>query len=429
MELAMSTQLDLPEPIERPLRRAASARRRLIRRLRTMLRRHGPSIGDHAASHWERLAARLIAFGGASHDNAVELFTDGDELFDTIWRDIAGASSRVWLETYTIEPDRVGTRTIAELAAAAARGCSVVLLYDAVGSSKLSTEAIETLRAAGCSVMAFNPIWRWRRNGPLLCRDHRKILVIDDRIGYCGGMNLSEDYAGHRHGRGTFRDCHLRLQGRCVPDLGQVFRSSLAYVLDDSGAPGLGAGSPRAAGPTFVQVLGSSGLRGRRTVQRAVRATIRRALHHCWITTPYFVPPLRLARAIIRAAKRGVDVRILTPGPCDVPIVRMAAQHVYAQFLQHGVRIFELQDCMLHAKSMTIDGLYSTVGSFNLDHWSDKHNLEVNVGMIDPAIAKELEQQFTVNVASAREITLDMLNRRTVWQRFAHWLMYQFLRL
>jgi cardiolipin synthase len=293
----------------------------------------------------------------------------------------------------------------------------------------MTAQALQTLQDAGCITLAFNPIWRWRRRGPLLCRDHRKVAVIDQHVGYCGGMNISEDYAGDRHGRGTFLDCHLRMQGPCVQDLAHIFRSSLAHVVDPIESPLLGIGSVRSAGPTFVQVLGSSGFRGRRTVQRAVRATIRRALKRCWITTPYFVPPLRLARAIVRAAKRGVDVQILTPGSCDVPIVRMAAQHVYSQFLEHGVRIFELQDCMLHAKTMTIDGLYSTVGSFNLDHWSDKHNLEVNVGMIDPEIASELERQFSTHVASAKEITLDMLKRRRFWQRISHWLMYQFLRL
>jgi cardiolipin synthase len=134
-------------------------------------------------------------------------------------------------------------------------------------------------------------------------------------------------------------------------------------------------------------------------------------------------------RAMIRSATRGVDVRLLTAGVSDVPIARAASQHIYGQFLHHGVRIFEMFDATLHAKTMVIDGLYSTVGSFNLDQFSDKRNLEVNVGMIDPDVARVMEQDFERNLSQAREVTLENWKRRTRWQRFVHWCAYQLTRL
>jgi cardiolipin synthase len=219
----------------------------------------------------------------------------------------------------------------------------------------------------------------------------------------------------------------VRLQGPCVRDLANLVLGSLRLVHEAEKRDTF----PRCGrkGSTFVQALGSHGLQGKREVQRSVRLTVRYAVQRCWITTPYFLPPLRLMRAMIRSAARGVDVRLLTAGVSDVPIARAASQHIYGQFLNHGVRIFEMFDATLHAKTMVIDGLYSTVGSFNLDQFSDKRNLEVNVGMIDPDVARVVEQDFERNLSQAREVTLENWKRRTHWQRFVHWCAYQLTRL
>lgn len=377
--------------------------------------------------HWEGIVSIMLRYGGASMDNAVKLYFDGDEAMEAIWNAIDSASRRVWVETYILEADRVGKRTIEALAAAAARGCEVILLYDAVGSSRISDSFLEPLRAAGGQVYAFNPLWRWQRKIPLLRRDHRKIIIVDDDVGFCGGMNLSEDYAGPKYGNGRFRDCHAQLAGPCVRDLASVFASSLQIATGRK--PALETVTPQRRGERFVQVLESNGWHGRRDIQRALRLTIRHAALHCYITTPYFLPPKRLVRAINRAAKRGVDVRILTAGQCDVPMVRIAAQHIYGVFLRNNVRIFEMFDSTLHAKTMAIDGLFSTVGSFNLDTWSDKRNLEVKVAMVDPQITQQIEAEFLVSAARACEVTLDTWQRRSLWRRIFHWAVYQLMQL
>lgn len=410
-----------------------------VRRLRNAVRRASQSVlagwrrgtnrfrphaPDDLARRWEWIATSLLKFGGASEGNSVAIHCDGDQCLEAIWQAIAQATSRIWLEMYTIEPDRVGTRTIRELTLAAQRGCEVVLLYDAVGSLRLGETHLKPLRDAGARIEAFNPIRRWWRGHLLLRRDHRKIIVIDGSIGFCGGMNISEDYAGTKHGNCRFHDCLVRMEGPCVRDLAAVFASSWRLRKDER-LP-LPQRSPP-AGSVFAQVLSSRGALGRRTIQRSLRLTIRHAGASCFITTPYFVPPPRLMRAIIRAAERGVDVRILTAGDCDVPIVRVAAQHIYGSLLRKGVRLYEMRDCTLHAKTIVIDGLFSVVGSFNLDTWSDKRNLESNIAMLDARVAGDVQAAFQRDISSATQITLDAWRKRRWWQRILNWLAYQLL--
>jgi cardiolipin synthase len=168
---------------------------------------------------------------------------------------------------------------------------------------------------------------------------------------------------------------------------------------------------------------------GRRAIQRALRITARHSMHRCWITTPYFVPPARLIRAINRAASRGVDVRIITAGRSDVPIVSRAAQHIYGLLLNRGVRIFEMHETTLHSKTLIMDGLFTMVGSFNLDAWSDERNLEVMVGMLDAEVARTAQDQFERDLAASVEVTLATWQRRSLLKRAWHWLAYQLMRI
>lgn len=381
------------------------------------------------AEHWDRVLGRLLRHGSATVGNNVKTIHDGDEAMESMWGAMSSARRRIGVEMYTLEPDRVGRRTIDELTQAASRGCEIALMIDGLGSSNLPDAALRPLREAGgdrVEISVFNPIriWRWPAR-----RNHRKIIIVDDRIGFCGGMNLSEAYAGPAHGNGLFHDSVVRLEGPCVRDLVDVFERSRSTSI---GPQTKRRRLPRrscAKGESFVQVQESQGALGRRSIQRALRLTIRNALDHCYITTPYFVPPLRLVRTIRKAAQRGVDVRILTAGVSDVPIVSMASQHIYGGLLHHGVRIFEMIEPVLHAKRITIDGVYCSVGSFNLDTWSDKRNMECNVAIIDPAIAEDMHRLFLKNFESAREVTVDSWGKRSWWQRLVHWTAYQLMRL
>jgi phosphatidylserine/phosphatidylglycerophosphate/cardiolipin synthase-like enzyme len=398
---------------------------------------------------WWRTIRSLRCLGGITLGNQVRVFCDGDALFETLWADIDAARESVWLDVYCIRDDRVGRRTVDALARARRRGCDVILLYDCVGSHPVHEPLFGPLRECGAAVIPFNPIRIWPPPR-LLTRDHRKIFIVDRRIAYCGGMNVSEEYAGERHGVARFHDCQLRLEGPCVADFERIFNDSLGEARDGvrrieppasnhhlSGGTHRGSadrlGSPYSGegdgeGGVFVQVLASNGRRSVRSIQRALRCAIRRATVRCWITTPYFVPPLRLRRAMSHAAKRGVDVRLLTAGVSDVPLSRWAGRYVYWRLLRDGVRIYEMFGRTLHTKRATVDGLLGTIGSFNLDTWSDRRNLEVAATLLDPAQVGEFDLQFERDLALSEEVTLESLARQPWHRRARAWLAYQILR-
>lgn len=380
---------------------------------------------------WDRVVQLLQRLGEGSTTNEITAFTDGDALFERFWERIESAERRVWVETYILGDDRVGRRTLEALERAAKRGCHVALIIDAVGSLSAPADAIERLREAGACVLVFNPVldglFRWRpRRRSRLQRNHRKIAVIDDNIAFVGGMNISEDYAGAKYGRGTFVDCHLEVNGPAVIDLAGII-SGLLRECGQTVPPH--EWHRRNGGGDFVQVLESTGWTGKRQIQRAMRLAVRGSRRSVDIATPYFVPPPRLLRRLVAAARRGRRVRLLVAGRSDVPVVTVAARHVYRRLLSEGVRIYELDVTVLHAKLAIFDGVYAMVGSFNLDHWSDARNLEVKVGVVSPTAIVELAQWYDRLVESAREITLDRHDRRRWLHRVLGWLAYQVLRI
>ena len=382
--------------------------------------------GARFAERWRKTLRLLRPLGAVSQGNGVRVLTDGDEVFESLWSAIAGAQRSVLMTTYILEPDRVGERTLLELGRAAERGCRVLLVLDAFGSHRVSAERLARLRASGATVVVFNPIVRWRAPLSRLVRNHRKIVVVDERLAFCGGMNIAEEYAGPRYGTGVFRDTQLALEGACARDLALL----IERVALEGATRIVSAGAPEAGRPgSLVQILESHVRRHRRAIQRALRVTLGRTLERCYLTSPYFVPPERMLRSLKHAARRGVDVRVLTAGRSDVPLVRVASQHLYGRLLRSGVRIFELQERVLHAKTVTADGVYGSVGSFNLDYWSDRRNLEVSVTVLDPSAALALEEQFLRDLEGAREVRLETWAKRTRLERAFGWLAYQVLRI
>ncbi len=370
---------------------------------------------------WRRTLRLLRPLGAVSQGNRVRVLCDGDEAFEAMWEAIGSAERSVHLNTYILEPDRVGLRTLQELARAAARGCQVLAVIDAFGSHRLGAEQLDPLRASGVRLLLFNPLVRWRTPLSRLVRNHRKILVADRAVAFCGGMNVAEEYAGSRHGTNLFRDTQLWVEGPAARDLAALVEDMASEI---AGTPCALPGRPVEAAPdgSLALILESNVRRQRRAIQKALRTTITRAVERCALTSPYFVPPPRLMRALIHAARRGVDVRVLTAGRSDVPLVRLASQHLHGRMLRHGVRIFEMTARVLHAKTAEVDGVYAAVGSFNLDHWSDRRNLEVSVSVLDRDAARALEQQFRRDLEGSEEVQLESWERRSRVRRFLGWL-------
>lgn len=382
--------------------------------------------GARFVGAWRKTLRMLRPLGAVSQGNRVRVLTDGDEVFETMWAAIAAAREAVLLTTYILELDRVGERTLNELERAAERGCRVLLVLDAFGSHRVSEARVTRLRSLGATVVFFNPMVRWSTPFSRLVRNHKKVLVIDQRLAFCGGMNVAEEYAGARHGNGLFRDTQLALEGPCARDLALLCERD---VLEGESHRGRAPRGVDAVAGSLVQILDSHVRRHQRAIQKALRVTLARTLQRCYLTSPYFVPPKRLMHALQHAARRGVDVRVLTAGRSDVPLVGLASQHLYGRLLRAGVRIFELQSRVLHAKTVTVDGVYASVGSFNLDYWSDRRNLEVSVTVLDRGAASALEEQFQRDLQGAEEVHLELWTRRGWLRRLVSWLAYQALRI
>lgn len=409
-----------------------------------------PLLVRKVALSWRRALRRLIPFGGVTRGNKLWFTHEGDEAFSAIHFAISNAQKSIYLETYTWAPDRVGLWIRDALILAAERGVKVTVLYDHVGSSALRQNFLAPMRSAGIEVLPFNPIWPWRRHGPLLFRDHRKIIVIDKKIAFCGSMNISEDYAGPILGNDRFRDSLVQVEGPAVRDLLEI---TLESIFESQFSKGLVAAKKKLlalppmrqiykrlfrakadllqAGTkdTVVQVLSSNTRQNLTHIQKSMEECLNGAMDYCYLTTPYFLPYGPLRTAIIDAKKRGVDVRILVAGLSDVPLMHWAMQHVYSRFLKEGVRIYEMNKKTLHAKLSTIDGIYASIGSYNLDHWSARRNLEATISIIDRPIALSLREQFYQDLKLSKEIEFDRMNSRSLLNRFFCWICYQLFRL
>jgi cardiolipin synthase len=372
--------------------------------------------------------SRPVTRYGAVSGNRLRLFTVGDHAFAAALGAMESARARIWLETYIFEPDVVGNTVRDALVAAAERGCSVLLLVDRFGSPKIDERYLRPIIAAGGRAAVFNPVLPWRRLGrklsTVLHRDHRKILIVDD-VGFCGGANVSLDYGGP--GPELFFDMTLRIEGPVVQDLASLFLETLRAASGE--APPLPARRAKIPGGGVAQVLSLSRRQGRRDLDHVLEDALSGATEQCLLMTPYFVPPRWFTQALIGASVRGVDVRILTAGRSDVPFARVAGRHLYRKLLEAGVRVFEMQDPILHAKSMTIDARYSIVGSYNVDEYGSKHNLEVAIASQDSDLARQITKEFMRRAAASEEILPEAWATRPRRVRIGEWLLHLLFRI
>lgn len=363
--------------------------------------------------------------------NRVALLVDGEQAFPAMLDAIAAARRQILLEMYWFGSDETGRRFARALGDAAARGVEVALIYDSVGSWESDQEMFDDLVRASVKVVEYNPVQPWKKRfrvARLTRRDHRKILVVDDEVGFTGGINIANQWLPASQDGGQWRDYMARLEGPAVRDLHALFRTT--WRLQD-GAPLVHAASP-ASGPVgehLVAVLGENYARRRREIVDAYLYNIYRAKQRVWITNSYFIPDRVVVQALKRAARRGVDVRVLVPGESDVLIAQHASRAMWGGLMRSGVRIFEWFGSVLHGKTAVIDGDWATIGSFNLDAQSLRSNLEVNLAVRDESFAVVLEQAFLRDLEAAREVDEHEFAFRPLGNRLLEFVLYRFRKL
>ena len=347
------------------------------------------------------LARRLDGVGPIA-GNQVALYRDGGVAFEAMSAAIRGAAKHIHIIYYTWEADETGAWLRDCLVQAAQRGVEVRVLVDDVGSRLLPSDFFYALSAAGGVVRRFLPVNLFSRQFALNYRNHRKLIVVDSQHGFTGGMNVGDQYAGKK---GLWRDAHVRVSGPAVLSLQEIFCQDWFHAVGEDLALPRYFEPPTATGSNWVQCLASGPADRRwRSIHTLLFTAVTLARERVWMETPYFVPDEAMLLALQSAALRGVDVRLLLPGNSDHPLVLYAGRSYYAQLLAAGVRIFETKLAMLHAKTAAIDGVFSTVGSSNLDQRSFLLNFEANAFFYGAEMAKALENSFVALQAEAREL-------------------------
>jgi cardiolipin synthase len=329
--------------------------------------------------------------------NEYVLFTEGDDLYDAMIGAIGAARERVDLETYIYAADEVGWRIGEALAARARAGVRVRVLVDAAGSLFSFSDSLERyLRQHGVVVRRFHR-WTWHQPLRFYRRNHRKLLAIDRREAYVGGFNLHRESSRSAYGPGRWRDTHVRMSGALAEHASALFE---AFWAGDR------SWSPRSGGETGDALVTNHSRICRHQVHCLYVRLLRSAGRRLFVTTPYFVPDHRTQNELVQAARRGVDVRLLVPGKSDVPITRWAARAAYQKLLSAGIRLFEYQPRVLHAKTAVVDGAVATVGTANLDYRSLFVNYELNLFSANRPLCAALEEQFLADLTEAMEVTV-----------------------
>ena len=366
--------------------------------------------------------------------NSARLLIDGPATFAAMFEAIEQARSSVLIQSYIVEDSSVARKLTELLLKKRAQGVPVLLLYDAVGSIKTTQAFFDGLHAAGVPTCASNPVNPLQRPGywNITERDHRKIVSVDRQVGFTGGINISAAYASGSFGRGGraranpdlgWRDTQVRLQGPAVAALDDLVRRSWQDQGCQGALPDLPAAQAGAAGgPNVVRVIPASPGEPVNRIYTMLLTAIDAAQRSVHLTMAYFAPGAEMVDALCDAAERGVDVQLVLPAQSDFGPVLHAGRSYYSRLLGAGVKIHELQDATLHAKTAVIDGVLSTVGSSNMDWRSFTSNSEVNAVVFGEDFGDAMTRMFRTDVANASPISPAAWRARPLWQQGKEWL-------
>ncbi len=358
--------------------------------------------------------------------NRFHLLVDGPRFFPHMLEAIRAAEHFVCLELYLARSGRVTRQFIEALVEAVQRGVKVLVLLDDYGCRGLSRTDRQRLAEGGVQLALYNPFRIGKVFGNLQ-RDHRKLLLVDGKIGFTGGAGLTDDFLRLRQPERTWHEVMLVMRGPVLQDWLDLFARGWQQATGKS--CGLPVVVPaEEPDDQHGRVSIAEGL-GHQEIMASLVKRCRNAERRIWIATPYFVVSRKLRRALRRAARRGVDVRVLVPGPVsDHPWVSWASRGYYSRLLRHGVRIFEYHPRFLHAKLQLCDG-WSSVGSSNLDRWNQHWNLDANQEVEDERFAREVAVQFEKDFVYSEEIVYQDWRVRPWHRRALEWTCGRLVRL
>jgi cardiolipin synthase len=370
----------------------------------------------------------MEAVGGSplTSGNMVTLLIDGEATLSAMLKAIREAKDHINLETYIFHDDEVGHQFAELLLKKRSEGVTVNLIYDAMGCRRTAKSFFERLRRGGVKTLEFNPISPFRLLGgkSVFHRAHRKLLIVDGVVAFTGGINIGRAYLKSRRlgdrvspPEAFWRDTDVMVEGPAVAEFQKLFFAtwerqdgpavSEAGYFPDTGQKG---GHP-------VQVVGSTrGCMNRATYLMYV-AAIAHARKSAHIIQSYFAPDRQVLEALTDAARRGVDVLIILPGSTDHAVVRQAGRWRYGQLLRSGVKVYERQGAILHAKTAVIDGVWSTVGTTNLEMWSLGRNDEINAVVLGPEFGALMEESFSDDLAQSRQVLPQEWGERPLLER------------
>lgn len=365
--------------------------------------------------------------------NQTTLLQDGRATYAAMFAAIAQAKDHINLESYIIEDDAIGQEFATQLLAAQARGVQVNLIYDSVGGLYTPRAFFDRLKGAGVAVVEFNPVNPLLGKGPWLVnnRDHRKLLIVDGRTVFLGGINISNVYSSgsvirrpdksEAHSE-TWRDTDLQIEGPVVAEFQKLFLQTWDKQLGPALAPKAYFPKLVAEGRDIVRAIGSTPDDPYSLMYLTLISAIGNAEKHVYLTNAYFVPDPQLLTALTDAAARGVEVKLILPNHSDSSIVFHAGRARYAGLLKGGVQIFELNGALLHSKTAVIDGVWSTVGSTNLDWRSFLDNDEVNAVILGREFAAQMQRMFEQDLATSTRIDRQAWDNRPLQWRLKEWL-------
>jgi cardiolipin synthase len=370
--------------------------------------------------HRDMIYMNVVSDGALyTENNSVRIFTEGQALFEDMLAEIERAREHVHLLYYIYRKDDLGRRMLELLTAKARQGVEVRVLYDAVGSSEISPRFFRPLTEAGGEAVPFFPSKIPFVNFRVNFRNHRKLTIIDGRIGYVGGFNVGNEYLGQDKKFGHWRDTHLKISGNAVNML------QARFFLDwNLSSPRRMQESPRyfpecgeLPDGSGVQIVSSGPNSEKQQIKHALLKMIYKAQRKIYLQTPYFVPDESFLTALRMAAMSGVDVRVMIPGISDSKMVYWASHSYLGDVLKSGVRCFLYKKGFMHAKTIVVDTELASVGTANVDIRSFKLNFETNAFLYDTKLARKVEEQFLNDQAHCREITIEQYQNRPIHSR------------